>query len=52
MHDYTKQKQTIVETISIQINNPKTLQLIKDLEKLDLITLKTQITFQSVLERQ
>jgi hypothetical protein len=40
-----------METISIQINNPKAMQLIKDLAKLDLITIKPQITLQSVLDR-
>ena len=40
-----------METISIQINNPKAKQLIKDLAKLNLITIKPQITLQSVLEK-
>lgn len=40
-----------METISIQIKNPKAMQLIKDLAKLDLITIKPQITLQSVLDR-
>jgi hypothetical protein len=40
-----------METISIQINNPKAMQLIKDLAKLDLITIKPQITLQNVLDR-
>ncbi len=40
-----------METISIQINNPKAMLLIKDLAKLDLITIKPQITLQSVLDK-
>ena len=40
-----------MNTISIQINNPKAMQLIKDLAKLDLITIKPQTTLQSVLDR-
>jgi hypothetical protein len=40
-----------LETISIQINNPKAKQLLKDLAKLNLITIKPQITLQSVLDR-
>jgi hypothetical protein len=40
-----------METISIQINNPKAMQLIKDLAKLDLITIKPQVTVQNVLDR-
>jgi hypothetical protein len=40
-----------METISIQINNPKAKQLLKDLAKLDLITIKPQVTLQSLLEK-
>ncbi len=40
-----------METISIQIKNPKALRLIKDLAKLDLISIKPKVTLQSVLER-
>ncbi|HRZ97015.1 MAG TPA: hypothetical protein P5084_05625 [Paludibacter sp.] len=40
-----------METISIQINNPKAKQIIKDLAKLNLITIKPQITLQSVLDK-
>jgi|GEM_PF-396660 len=41
----------MMETISIQINNPKAKQLLKDLAKLNLITIKPQITLQSVLDK-
>ena len=40
-----------METISIQINNPKAKQLLKDLAKLNLITIKPQITLQSLLDK-
>jgi hypothetical protein len=40
-----------METISIQINNPKAKQLLKDLAKLNLITIKKQVTLQNVLEK-
>ena len=40
-----------METISIQINNPKAKQLLKDLAKLNLITIKPQLTLQSVLDK-
>ena len=39
-----------METISIQINNPKAKQLLKDLAKLNLITIKPQLTLQHVLD--
>jgi hypothetical protein len=39
-----------METLSIQINNPKAKQLIRDLEKLDLITIKPKSTLQSTLD--
>jgi len=40
-----------METISIQINNPKAKQLLKDLAKLNLITIKPQITLQNLLDK-
>ncbi|MFZ4456664.1 MAG: hypothetical protein ACOYOT_10615 [Bacteroidales bacterium] len=40
-----------METISIQINNPKAKQLLKDLAKLNLITIKPQFTLQSMLDK-
>ncbi len=40
-----------METISIQINNPKAKRLIKDLAKLDLITIKPQISLQNILDK-
>lgn len=40
-----------METISIQINNPKAKQLLKDLAKLNLITIKPQVTLQSILDK-
>ena len=39
-----------METISIQINNPKAKQLLKELAKLNLITIKPQLTLQHVLD--
>ena len=39
-----------METISVQINNPKAKQLLKDLAKLNLITIKPQLTLQSILD--
>jgi len=40
-----------METISIQINNPKAKQLLKDLAKMNLITIKPQVTLQSILDK-
>jgi len=40
-----------METISIQINNPKAMSLLKDLAKLNLITIKPQVTLQNTLDR-
>jgi hypothetical protein len=40
-----------METISIQINNPKAKQLIKELAKLNLITIKPQATLQNLLDK-
>lgn len=40
-----------METISIQINNPKAKQLIKELAKLNLITIKPQVTLQNLLDK-
>ena len=39
-----------METISVQINNPKAKQLLKDLAKLNLITIKPQLTLQHILD--
>jgi hypothetical protein len=39
-----------METISVQINNPKAKQLLKDLAKLNLITIKPQLTLQRILD--
>ena len=39
-----------METISIQIKNPKAKQLLKDLESLNLITIKSKPTLGMVLE--
>ena len=40
-----------METISIEIKNPKAKQLLKDLESLNLITIKTKPTLDMVLEK-
>lgn len=50
-HLYTKKK--IMETISIQINNPKAMQLIRDLADLKLITIQPKkVDFWETLTKQ
>jgi len=40
-----------METISIEILNPKAKQLLKDLADLNLITIKPKLTFKGLLEK-
>lgn len=40
-----------METISIEIKNPKAMKLLKDLAKLDLIAIKPQVSIQRVLDK-
>jgi len=40
-----------METISVLINNPKAKQLLKDLAKLNLITINPKVTLQGLLEK-
>lgn len=40
-----------METISIQIKNPKAKQLLKDLESLNLITIKSKPSLSMMLEK-
>jgi hypothetical protein len=48
---YRIETDKIMETISIQIKNPKAKQLLKDLESLNLITIKSKPTLGMMLEK-